>query len=179
MRRVNAGFSLAELIVTVAVVGIIASLATPDSASDRHRLQLDAAARRLQLGLERARMVARRRQQACGISLDSEAWVEPEQQDSPGGLTPCSGIGLSLQEALEQGPIDVHTNLPEVIRVSANGLLLDGGTTVLSHERLARSLCLVVSLPLGVSRVGVYQGDLPELGEAPRSTLCQPRGKEG
>ena len=179
MRRVNAGFSLAELIVTVAVVGIIASLATPDSASDRHRLQLDAAARRLQLGLERARMAARRRQQACGISLASEAWVEPEQQDSPGELTPCSGIGLSLQEALEQGPIDVHTNLPEVIRVSANGLLLDGGTTVLSHERLARSLCLVVSFPLGVSRVGTYQGDLPELGEAPRSTLCQPRAQEG
>ena len=179
MKRASAGFSLVELMVTVAVVGIIASLATPDSASDRHRLQLDAAARRLQLGLERARMVARRRQQACGISLGSEAWVEPEQQDFQGGLTPCSGIGLSLQEALEQGPIRVHTNLPDVIRVSANGLLLDGGTTVLSHERLARSLCLVVSLPLGVSRVGVYQGDLPELGEAPRSTLCQPRAQEG
>ena len=179
MKRASAGFSLVELIVTVAVVGIIASLATPDSASDRHRLQLDAAARRLQLGLERARMVARRRQQACGISLASEAWVEPEQQDFQGRLTPCSGIGLSLQEALEQGPIDVHTNLPDVIRVSANGLLLDGGTTVLSHERLARSLCLVVSLLLGVSRVGVYQGELLALGDAPRSTLCQPSAQEG
>ena len=179
MRRSNPGFSLVELMVTVAVVGIIASLVIPDSVSERDRLQLDAAARRLQLGLERARMVARRAQQACGISLARDAWVEPEQQDLQGGLTPCSGIGLSLQEALEQGPIDVHTNLPEVIRVSANGLLLDGGTTVLSHERLARSLCLVVSLPLGVSRVGVYQGDLPELGEAPRSTLCQPRAQGG
>ena len=178
MKRASAGFSLVELIVTVAVVGIIASLATPDSASDRHRLQLDAAARRLQLGLERARMAARRRQQACGISLGSEAWVEPEQQDLQGGLTPCSGSGLSLQEALEHGPIEVHTNLPDVIRISANGLLLDGGTTVLSHERLARSLCLVVSLPLGVSRVGVYQGDLPESREAPRSTLCRPRAQE-
>ena len=179
MKRASAGFSLVELIVTVAVVGIIASMVVPDAASDRDRLQLDAAARRLQLGLERARMAARRRQQACGISLGSEAWVEPEQQDLQGGLTPCSGSGLSLQEALEHGPIEVHTNLPDVIRVSANGLLLDGGTTVLSHERLARSLCLVVSLPLGVSRVGVYQGDLPELGDAPRSTLCQPRAQEG
>ena len=109
----------------------------------------------------------------------SEAWVEPEQQDSPGELPPCSGMGLSLQEALEQGPIQVHTNLPDVIRVSANGLLLDGGTTVISHERVARSLCLVVSLPLGVSRVGIYQGALPALGEAPRSTLCRPRIQEG
>ena len=179
MRRASAGFSLVELMVTVAVMGLIASLALLSTATDRDRLQLDAAARRLQLGLERARLVARRTQQACGISLGSETWLEPGQGALPGELVSCSGIGLALQEAFEQGPIRVHTNLPEVIRVSANGLLLDGGTTVLSHERLARSLCLVVSLPLGVSRVGVYQGDLPELGEAPRSTLCQPRAQGG
>lgn len=179
MKRVNAGFSLVELVVTVAVVGIIASLVVPDAASDRDRLQLDAAARRLQLGLERARLAARRAQQACGISLARDAWEQPEQQQLPAALAPCSGVGLALQEALEQGPIHLHTNLPELIRVSANGLLLDGGTTVLSHERLDQGRCLVVSLPLGVSRVGTYQGDLPELGEAPRSTLCKPRVQEG
>ena len=174
MRRASAGFSLVELMVTVAVMGLIASLALLNTATDRDRLQLDAAARRLQLGLERARLVARGAQQACGISLGSESWLEPEQGALPGELVPCSGIGLALQEAFEQGPIRVHTNLPEVIRVSANGLLLDGGTTVLSHARLDRSRCFVVSLPLGVSRVGIYQADPPELGEAPRSTLCRP-----
>ncbi|QNI53318.1 prepilin-type N-terminal cleavage/methylation domain containing protein [Synechococcus sp. BIOS-E4-1] len=179
MKRVNAGFSLVELVVTVALLGIIASLVVPDAASDRDRLQLDAAARRLQLGLERARLAARRAQQACGISLGSDAWLEPGQQQLPAALAPCSGVDLALQEAFEQGPIRVHTNLPELIRVSANGLLLDGGTTVLSHERLDQGRCLVVSLPLGVSRVGTYQGDLPALGEAPRSTLCKPRVQEG
>ena len=179
MKHSGAGFSLVELMVTVALVGIIASLAFPNSASHRDQLQLDAAARRLQLGLERARLAARRTQQACGISLGSQAWMEPDQQDLPGELAPCSGVGLALQEVLEQGLIRVQTNLPTVIRVSANGLLLDGGTTVLSHERLDRSLCLVVSLPLGVSRVGTYQGDLPALGGAPRSSLCRPRIQEG
>ena len=178
MRRASAGFSLVELMVTVAVVGIIASLASPNSASHRDQLQLDAAARRLQQGLERARLAARRSQQACGISLGSEAWMEPEQQVLTGELAPCSGVDLALQEAFQQGPIRVHTNLPDVIRVSANGLLLDGGTTVLSHERVDQSLCLVVSLPLGVSRVGIYRAAPPRLGEAPRSTLCRPRIQE-
>ena len=174
MRRFSAGFSLLELLVTVALLGIIASLALPDSASDRDRLQLDATARRLQLVLERARLVARREQQACGIRLVSDAWLQPEQHALSRQLPSCSGSGLVLQEAFERGAIQVHTNLPAVIRVSANGLLIDGGTTVLSHARVDRSLCLVVSLPLGVSRVGMYQGDLPSLDEAPRSSLCRP-----
>ena len=178
MRHSSAGFSLVELMVTVAVAGIIACLAVPNSTSDRDQLQLDAAARRLQLGLERARLAARRDQQACGITLGREAWLEPEPQNLPAALPPCSGIGLSLQEAFEQGPIQVHTNLPELIRVSANGLLLDGGTTVLSHERVAQSRCLVVSLPLGVSRIGTYQADPPVMGEPPLSSLCRPSAQE-
>ena len=178
MRHSSAGFSLVELMVTVAVAGIIACLAVPNSTSDRDQLQLDAAARRLQLGLERARLAARRDQQACGITLGREAWLEPEYQNLPAALPPCSGIGLSLQEAFEQGPIQVHTNLPELIRVSANGLLLDGGTTVLSHERVAQSRCLVVSLPLGVSRIGTYQADPPVMGEPPLSSRCRPSAQE-
>lgn len=174
MKRSSAGFSLMELVITVALVGVITSFVLINASDDRDRLQLDTAARRLQLGLERARLVARRLQQACGISLGSDGWMLPEQHGSPGELARCPGLGLALQEDFSKGPIRLHTNLPPVIRVSSNGLLLDGGTTVLSHARVKRSRCLVVSLPLGVSRVGIYQGDLPLIGEGPRSERCLP-----
>ena len=178
MKRVNVGFSLIELLVTVTVLATIASVAWVNAGADRDRLQLDAAARRFQLGLERARTAARRAQRSCGISLGPDAWRPPDQRFLSRDLPPCSGVPFLLQEEIEQGPIRIQTNLPKLIRVSANGLILDGGTTVLSHKRLTRGRCLVVSLPLGVSRVGLYRGDLPSFGEAPRSRLCRPMAQE-
>ena len=178
MTRSQAGFTLIELLCVVALLGLMASLPLVTSGSDRDRLQLDAAARRLLLGLERARSVARREQMACGIALKRDAWSAPEQEALPGGLPPCPGVSVALQEVLHQGPIQLHTNLPAVMRVSANGLLLDGGTTVLSHGRLDHTRCLVVSLPLGVSRLGRYQGGPPAEGQRLSSRRCLPDPQE-
>jgi len=174
MNKASKGFSLVELLVAIAILGILASVGLVHAGSDRDQLQLDTAARRLQLGLERGRSLARRQQRACGISLDAEGWLPSADDALPGELAACSGAGLALQEALEQGPIQLHTNLPPVLRIAANGLLIDGGTVVLSHGRLQRSRCLVVSLPLGISRLGLYDGAAPAGGEAPSSSRCRP-----
>ena len=178
MTQPRNGFTLVELLVTVAIAGLIGSLAIGAGRGPLDRLELDAAARRLQLGLERARLWARRQQQACGISLTAEAWLPAESQALSAALTACGGAALALQEQWSSGSIRLHTNLPAVVRVSANGLLLDGGTTVLSHARLPQARCLVVSLPLGVSRLGDYQGDLPSGVSSPRSDRCLPTSAE-
>lgn len=175
MTRVRNGFTLVEVMVVVAIVGITCSIGLVHAGADRDRLQLEAAARRLRLGLERARLSARRHQQACAVALGPEAWLAAESD----ALPPCSGAALSLQEGAAQTGIKVHTNLPSVVRVSANGLLLDGGTTVLRHPRVSGSPCLVVSLPLGISRIGRYAAPPPVEGEALRSSQCLPLPQEG
>ncbi|OUX71639.1 MAG: pilus assembly protein [Synechococcus sp. TMED90] len=175
MRRSRNGFTLVEVMVVVAIVGISCSIGLVHAGADRDRLQLDAAARRLRLGLERARLSARRDQQACAVALMADGWVAADYASLP----PCSGAALSLQEGVGQAEIKVHTNLPSVLRVSANGLLLDGGTTVLSHFRVSGSPCLVVSLPLGISRIGRYAGSPLAGGDALRSSQCLPLPQEG
>lgn len=169
------GFTLVELMMAVAIVGIICSIGLVHAGAHRDRLQLEAAARRLQLGLQRARLSARRHQQACAVALMTDAWVAADSSSLP----PCIGSGLSLQEGVGPSSIHMLTNLPAVVRVSANGLLLDGGTTVLSHPRVSGSRCLVVSLPLGISRVGRYVAPPPAEGDALRSSQCRPMQQRG
>ena len=166
--------SLIEQLIVVSLVGMLASIPIVTGGRDRDQLQLDASARRLQSGLDRARSIARREQIACGVSLNEEGFTDSDEGSLPGSLPACPGIGMALQEAFEQGPIELNTNLPPVLRFTANGLLLDGGIAVLSHERAAKARCLVVSLPLGVSRIGSYQDPLPSEGGRLLSSRCLP-----
>lgn len=166
--------SLIEQLIVVSLLGFLASISIVMGSSDRDQLQLDASSRRLQLGLDRARSIARREQRACGLSLGEEGFMAPEDEFLPAGIPACPGIGMSLQEEFEQGPVALNTNLPQVLRFTANGLLLDGGIAVLSHQRLAKARCLVLSLPLGVSRIGSYQAPLPSNGGRLMSSRCLP-----
>ena len=69
------------------------------------------------------------------------------------------------------GELELRSNLPDAVRFSTNGLVLDGGLVVVSHPSHGQALCLVIGLPLGISRSGVYRGDP---GDSLSSALCLP-----
>ena len=89
-RHACAGFSLVELLVTIAVLGILVSTAIASPASVKQNLELETGLRRLRIGLDRGRLAAERSQQPCALSL------------SPNGLAlrlleswrPAEGDGL-------------------------------------------------------------------------------------
>lgn len=152
------GFSLAELLVTMAVLMLLSCLALVHAGGDQHRQRLELAARQFQLTINQARLTARRDHQACGLPL--EALEHPA--DASHDLPPCSSHGHPfLTEAPSTG-VTTHTNLPPLLRFSSNGLLLDAGLVVFSHPNAQLRPCVVVSLPLGVSREGRYDLDPAE-----------------
>ena len=67
--------------------------------------------------------------------------------------------------------IALQSNLPETVRFTANGLILDGGLVLLTHPDLAPPRCVVIGLPLGITRAGTYQAS-PEV--ALSSSHCLP-----
>ena len=151
MKQPNS-FSLLELLVVIAIVGMLSSAAMAHSGRNRERRQLTTALRRLQIGLDRGRMAAKRSGKPCGMSLTSQGWLP-----SPAaGLRPCPGAATTLVE-LDALSLVVHSNLPDTVRFSSNGLVLDGGMVVLGHRRLPHHRCLVIGLPLGISRIGRYE----------------------
>ena len=160
------GFSLMECLVVVALLGILATLAIPSSSAVQRKLELDSGLRRLRVGLDRGRMAAERDRQPCALQLSASGWRPPLTGDLPA----CRGAVMPLVET-GSGALELRSNLPDAVRFSSNGLVLDGGLVVLSHPSHAQALCLVIGLPLGISRTGVYSGDP---SGSLSSALCQP-----
>ena len=160
------GFSLLECLVVAVLLGILATLAIPSSSAVQRGLVLDRGLRRLRVGLDRGRMAAERDRQACALQLSANGWQPPLSGD----LQACRGGVTALAEA-GAGELELRSNLPDAVRFSTNGLVLDGGLVVLSHPSHAQALCLVVGLPLGINRSGVYRGDP---GGPLSSALCLP-----
>ena len=162
----NHGFTLMEMLVCIAVLGILATLAIAHPGRHHESLVLDTAMRHLRLGLDRGRLAAERSQQPCALSLTAQGWQAPQSSRLPH----CHGANINWQDVDDQ-PLTLHSNLPELVRFTSNGLILDGGLVVLSHPQLTQRLCLVIGLPLGITRTGNYDAD-PD--QPLRSSHCQP-----
>ena len=141
------GFFLPELLVAMAVLAVLACIGLGQGGEVLARQRVEAALRRLEQGINRARLEAIRRGEPCGISLANGAWLPPAQSS---GLDSC----FAGEEPIAESVVQISHNFPETLRFSRNGLVLDGGSVVLRSEGTPLQRCLVMSLPLGVMRMG-------------------------
>jgi prepilin-type N-terminal cleavage/methylation domain-containing protein len=149
-KNYSSGFTLVELLVTLAVLMLLAGLAMAYGSAGLARLRVENASRRVLLGLEEGRSAALRSGQACGLQLGDNGWQAPASNI----LAPCPGVNVPLEEGIKASLVEVEHNLPNTVRFTSNGLVLDGGTVVLRADGTELERCVVVSLPLGVTRVG-------------------------
>ncbi len=160
MRR-SEGFSLPELLIAAALLGLVMALLVGAASNQQGRLRVESALRRIALGLELGRVAAMRQGSACVLALEAGSWEAP----GASALPACAGALLQPEEGLVPSGVEVDHNLPALVRFSSNGLVLDGGTLVVRAEGVALERCLVISPPLGVVRLGRYE-----------AAVCRPEG---
>jgi prepilin-type N-terminal cleavage/methylation domain-containing protein len=151
MSRGEAGFSLPEVLVGVVVLSLLAAIGGWSGRGFLARQRVEVAARELVVAIERQRDLALR-----------EGTPRSLEVDGPGGLLDAAGVA--------GGGLELRHNLPAELRLTANGLLLDGGTVVVAGPGTELRRCLVMALPIGVLRLGRYSGDV---GGAVSAAGCQ------
>lgn len=145
--------SLPELLVAVVVLGLLIGLAFNSGQRWLADQRLEAAVRLVLAGLAQGREQAERTGRPCGLALEPTGWQAPRGSELPG----CLAAELPLQEAVGGGALQLQHNLPATLRFSSNGLVLDGGTVVLATTGITVPRCVVVALPLGITRVGQWR----------------------
>ena len=151
-RAEGGGFTLVELLGVVALLGLAAALTLPSGHEALARRRVEAARQALLLAIERQRARALAAGQPLELALAGEG-------------------GLLAEPELAEPDLHLAHNLPPLLRFTANGLLIDGGTVVVGHPGTAARRCLVMALPLGLLRLGVYEAD-PAAGL--NSAACLP-----
>ena len=143
--------SLVELLTAVAIVGVLAGTSINASRSPLAYQRLLAAARQLELGIEQARDQAMDQQAACALALGEAGWVEPDG----GSLPACTQATGPLLAGDRGAGLNLKHNISE-LQFTTNGLVLGGGTVRLAVDGLAQERCVVISLPLGITRHGLW-----------------------
>lgn len=150
MKSPCAGHSLAELLVAVGVMALLGLPALKLAGGSLAAQRVESVSRRVVLGLELGRTAAQRSGRPCALQLDQEGWREPQGGSLPG----CPGVPLLLGGDGGESGVQLRHNLPGAVRFTSNGLVLDGGTVVVAAAGTALQRCVVMSLPLGVVRMG-------------------------
>ena len=143
--------SLVELLTAVAIVGILAETSINASRVPLAHQQLLAAARQLELGIEQARDQAMDQQVPCALALGEAGWIAPDG----GSLPACTNATRPLLAGERAAGLQLRHNITS-LQFTTNGLVLGGGTVRLGIEGLAQERCVVISLPLGITRQGLW-----------------------
>ena len=144
--------SLVELLTAVAIVGVLAGTSINSSRRPLAHQQLLAAARQLELGIEQARDQAMDQQAPCALELGEAGWMAPTGGSLP-GCTQATGPLLAGDRA---NGLQLTHNIT-ALQFTTNGLVLGGGTVRLAVDGLAQERCVVISLPLGITRQGLWR----------------------
>lgn len=148
-RKSNKGFTLIEMLIIVAVIGILAAISAPSFLAWLNRKKVEDSLVQVQGALKVAQREAIRKSTTCTVTLSTSSVTSPCLVT--GDRTLPTGVELSTDISLSK------------ITYSFRGNTANGGTTVLRMPdgSTSEQRCLVTSVGVGLMRTGNYSGTFP------------------
>jgi prepilin-type N-terminal cleavage/methylation domain-containing protein len=151
VRETEGGFSLIEMVVVVLVVGILAAIAAPRFLGMYSRTRVNQTLVAVQGALQESQRQAMRSSTPCNLALNA----------SPPGVTGAcltTGNRSFSRVALRTSATTMRFNIKGSVSNTDGSDMTQPITVVVSSPNTNMQRCLVMSVPLGVIRTGVYSG---------------------
>lgn len=147
----NAGFTLMELMVTIAIIGIMSAIAVPNMITWRNSMQFNSAVRQVKISIEQTRMDAIKANMPSRIDfIDGSNTFNTVRWDPT-----ANAFAAPNTHQLPPGVILANSNFAnDQLRFSSRGMPANviGGT--LRLQNTSGSLCrLIVIANVGTSRI--------------------------
>ena len=141
------GFTLAESLIVLAIVGMAVAMAIPSSIAAINRAKLNRSTDLVVASLQEAQIEAIRRNQSCTLTLD-----KAERK-----IVGLEGCLLSGDRILPENIALDYTGTSGEIKYGIRGNTTTNKSVILKvSDNPNNARCLTVSAPLGIIRVGRY-----------------------
>jgi prepilin-type N-terminal cleavage/methylation domain-containing protein len=165
------GFTLIEVLVAIAVIGIFAAIAAPSFTAWLNNKKVDDVAAQLEGAIREAQAEAIKRSQACTLEIGTQVTSTPANC-LPSGPRDLTKLGLSVLSSNDSGVSIGADNLPGPppsipftfkgtisIAGSGTGLITIYQGTGSSNGKMR---CIAIASGIGIIRTGRYLGSSPE-----------------
>lgn len=171
VRKYNYGFTLIEMIVTVIIVGVIATIASPNLLGLLNRNRVNESMRQIEGALKEAQKQAIRSGRSCSITIDTANKIIANPTTA--GVDGCLLSNRILNDLVQLNSSRATITFSGKGNISINDAdpnLLTPVLVVSIPNGTDKQSCVVIQNALGSVRTGDYNGTIPV---APLPANCQ------
>jgi prepilin-type N-terminal cleavage/methylation domain-containing protein len=157
------GFTLIEILVTIIIIGVMASLFIPNFLNWYNNQKINNVLSQIEGAVKEARSIAVKKSQTCDVIIAANGVSASPASCLPTGARNISGVNANISTEQSGSATPGSTTITFSTRGTTS--IVAGKSVIVVYDRDAQTSrkmkCLVVSDGIGITRIGNYTGTTP------------------